>query len=83
MVVLVISVIILHHITSVLKVTSHIPVIGKIDRICGAIAGFFIDFIVIYIVCSIIFSIIPQETLDGIGLTKEAIESSVLLHAFY
>lgn len=82
-VILVISFVILHHIVSVLKVTSHIPVIGKIDRICGAIAGFLIDFIVIYIICSIIFSIVPQEALDGIGLTKKAIENSVLLHAFY
>ena len=82
-VVLVLSIVILHHVVSVLKVTSHIPVIGKIDRICGAIAGFLIDFIVIYIICSIIFSIVPQETLDGIGLTKKAIENSVLLHAFY
>ena len=82
-VVLVLSIVILHHVVSVLKVTSHIPVIGKIDRICGAIAGFLIDFIVIYIICSIIFSIVPQETLDGIGLTEKAIENSVLLHAFY
>lgn len=82
-IILVISFIILHHVVSVLKVTSHIPVIGKIDRICGAIAGFFIDFIVIYIIFSIFFSVVPQETLDGIGLTKEAIGNSVLLQAFY
>lgn len=82
-VVLVLSFVILHHVVSVLKVTSHIPVIGKIDRICGAAAGFFIDVIVIYIICSIFFSIMPRETLDSIGLTKEAIGDSVLLHIFY
>lgn len=82
-VVLVLSFVILHHVASVLKVTSHIPVIGKIDHICGAVAGFFIDFIVIFIICSIFFSVVPKETLNDMGLTKEAIEDSVLLHIFY
>lgn len=79
----IISFIILRHAANIFKITSHLPVIGKLDRIGGAIAGFLVDFIIIYIVCNIFFGMMPQELLDNIGLTKKAVEGSVLLQAFY
>lgn len=73
----------LRQLVKLLKIVDHIPVIGPINHIGGAIAGFLVNFIIIYIVCSIFFGIVPQEFLDNLGLTKSAIEGSLLLQAFY
>lgn len=82
-VVFIILFIILRHVANIFKITSHLPLIGKADRICGAVAGFLIDFIVIYIICQLFFGMMPQDILDSIGFTKKAIEGSVLLQSFY
>ncbi|MCX4327489.1 MAG: CvpA family protein [Lachnospiraceae bacterium] len=82
-IIFIISFIILRHAANIFKITSHLPVIGKLDRIGGAIAGFLVNFIIIYIICSLFFGIMPQDMLDNIGLTKKAIRDSVLLQAFY
>ena len=65
-----------------LKILDHLPVFDKLNHICGAVAGFLIDFIVICIICSIIFKTVPQVILDNIGLTKNAVESSLFLSVF-
>ncbi len=65
-----------------LKILDHLPVFDKLDHICGAAAGFLLDFILICIICSMIFKTVPQGILDSIGLTKNAIESSLLLSVF-
>ncbi len=75
--------IILRHLANIFKIASHLPLIGTADRICGAVAGFLINFIVIYIICQLFFGIMPQDALISIGFTKKAIENSVLLQAFY
>ena len=65
-----------------LKIVGMLPVIDKIDHICGAAAGFLLDFIIISIICGMIFKTVPQEMLDSIGLTQNAVESSLLLSVF-
>lgn len=82
-IVFLVAFIILRHVAGMLKFTRHIPVIGFLDRIGGAVAGFLTDFIVIYIIAGIFFSVIPQEILESWGFTQEAIRNSLLLQAFY
>lgn len=73
---------ILRQVIKLLKIVDHIPVIGFVSHIGGALAGFLINFIIIYIICNIFFGIMPQELLDYWGLTKNAIEGSLLLQVF-
>lgn len=82
-VVFLISLVILRQLVGILKIVDHIPVAGTINHIGGAIAGFLLNFIIIYIICSIFFVTVPKELLDSWGLTESAIESSILLKAFY
>ena len=65
-----------------LKIVDYIPVIGFLNKLGGAAVSFFISFIIIYVICSAVFSYVPQEALDSVGLTKQAIKGSILLSAF-
>ena len=82
-VVFIIAAIILGHLAGVFKIASHLPVIGRLDRLGGAVAGFIISFIIIYLLSCIFFALVPKETLDGWGLTEKAVKNSLLLKAFY
>lgn len=82
-VVFLIALVILRQLVNVLKIVDHIPVAGTLNRIGGAVAGLVLNVIIIYILLSIFFVIVPQEFLDSLGLTKNAIENSILLQAFY
>lgn len=82
-VVLIIAAVVLGHLAGVFKIASHLPVIGKLDRLGGAIAGFITSFIIIYLLSCIFFAFVPQETLAGWGITEETVQDSLLLKAFY
>jgi len=81
-VVFIVTFIILRHVIKLFKIVDKIPVIGFIDHIGGAVAGFIVNFIIIYILAGIFFSVVPQEILDGWGITQEAVSNSYILQAF-
>lgn len=81
-IIFIIAMIILSQAIKVLKIVDHIPVIGLVNKLGGAVIGFFIEFIVFYIICAFIFNLTPQTTLDSWGFTKEAIEKTYVLQAF-
>lgn len=81
-IVFIIAMIVLSQAIKVVKIVDHIPVIGLINKIGGAIIGFFIEFIVFYIICAFVFHLTPQATLDSWGFTREAIEKTYVLQAF-
>lgn len=66
----------------VLKIVDHIPVIGFVNKAGGAVAGFLVDFTIIYVVCSFLFTIVPAEAWAEIGLTKSVIKHTILLSVF-
>lgn len=66
----------------ILKIVDHIPVIGFVNRLGGAIVGFLVTFIMIYIIIDILFTILPQPELNAIGLTKKVIDDTVFLSVF-
>ena len=73
---------VLRHLIKILKIVDHIPVIGVLNHIGGAVVGFLVDFVIILIICSIVFKWVPQGILDSIGFTKSAINNSMLLSVF-
>lgn len=66
----------------ILKIVDHLPVIGFVNRLGGAIVGFLVTFILIYIIVSFLFMILPQNELNSIGLTKKVIENTIFLSVF-
>ncbi len=66
----------------VLKIVDHIPLIGFLNRVGGAIAGFLVDFIIIYVICSFLFTIVPASAWTEIGLTRAVIKNTILLSVF-
>lgn len=66
----------------ILNLVDRIPVIGVINHLAGAVCSFLAAFILIYLLVSLILGMVPQTALDQIGLTKTAVEHSVLLGAF-
>ena len=65
-----------------LKIVDHIPVIGFVNRVGGAIAGFLVDFVIIYVVFYFLFTIVPTDAWAEIGLTKAVIKNTILLSVF-
>lgn len=66
----------------VLKIVDHIPVIGFLNKAGGAVAGFLVDFIIIYVICSFLFTIVPAAAWTEIGLTGAVIKNTILLSVF-
>lgn len=69
-------------IVKLLNLVDSIAVIGFVNHFAGAVCGFLVAFLLIYLLVSLILGGIPQVALDQIGLTKTAVEHSVLLGAF-
>lgn len=40
----------------IFKLIDHIPVIGFVNKVGGAVAGFLVDFMIIYVICMFLFS---------------------------
>ncbi len=73
----------LRYFANIFKLVDRIPFIGKLDRVGGAVAGFLVDFAAIYIITGLIFGVMPQEALDSFGLSKGAVDDSLILSVFY
>lgn len=67
---------------TILNLVDRVPVIGLLNHLAGAVCGFLAAFILIYLLAHLVFGAVPQTALDQIGLTREAVEHSVLLGAF-
>lgn len=69
-------------VAKLVKLVDLIPVIGKLDRLGGAVAGFLIVFVVCCVVFAFLDKVIPGKIWDSWGLTKEAVEKTYILQAF-
>ena len=74
--------IVLHHIVGMLKLVDYIPVVGTLNKLGGAVAGFLVEVIFFFILGRVLFSLIPMESWAQMGLTREMIDASYLLRAF-
>lgn len=71
------------HLVNLLKIIDEIPLIGLVNRLGGAIAGFFWIFFVLVLIGSIFFGMLPGDLLAGWGFSREAVEQTVLLKSFF
>ena len=74
--------IILYQLIKVLHIVDYIPVIGKVNKLGGAVAGFLLEFLFLFMICAILSGVVPQTVLDQWGLTKDVISHTYLLQAF-
>lgn len=74
--------VVFRQVVKVLNLVDKIPVLGFINHFGGAVCSFMVSFILIYLIVTFVFMGIPQNILDGWGLTQEAVQHSVLLGAF-
>ena len=77
-----IALLVLRHVVKILNLVEHIPVLGTINRLGGAIVGFTVAFVLLYVVCSLLFRMLPQTTMDEWGLTEEVIEKTHIFRVF-
>lgn len=64
------------------KLVDHIPVVGKINKLGGAVIGFLWVFLLCLLLCNIFFTYIPKELQHSMGFTEEAIRETILLNVF-
>jgi len=69
-------------IAKLIKIVDWIPVVGTMDRIGGAIAGFCTAFLICYFLFHFLGAVIPQRVWNEWGLTKEVVDKTYLLQAF-
>lgn len=74
--------IVLRWVVQLFNLVDRIPVIGFVNHFAGAVCGFLVAFLLIYLLVSLVLGWVPQAALDQIGLTRTAVEHSVLLGAF-
>lgn len=77
-----ISLLVLRHLLKILNLLDHIPIIGAINRLGGAIVGFTVAFVLLYVVCSLIFRMMPQAVAGEWGVTEEIIEKTHIFKVF-
>ncbi len=74
--------IVLMQLIKVLKIVDYIPVVGKINKLGGAVAGFLWMFVVVLLVSNVFFTYVPKEARKEMGITKKAAKETVLFQAF-
>lgn len=65
-----------------LKVIDHIPVVGKVNKWGGAIAGFLWIFLLCLLAGKIFFAGVPVQIQEAMGYTQQALHESVLVQVF-
>ncbi|MCH5266740.1 MAG: CvpA family protein [Lachnospiraceae bacterium] len=72
--------IVCHYLVGALGLVDRIPIVGALDKYGGAIVNFIVAFIVIYYVANLFLNgIIPQETLDSWGWTRETLNKTIFI----
>lgn len=65
-----------------LKMVDRIPVVGKLDKLGGAVFGFLWVFILCLLLGNVFFTYVPRSVQKQMGLGKRAVENTVLLNVF-
>lgn len=73
---------VLLHLANSLKLIDHIPVVGKLNKIGGAVVGFFWVFLLLLLFGNVFFTFMPVEMQRSMGFTKKAIKQTVLFQVF-
>lgn len=64
------------------KLVDCIPVVGKLNKLGGAVAGFLWVFLLCLVLGNVFFTYIPKEMQHRMGFTEQAVQETVLLSVF-
>lgn len=67
---------------SALRLVDHVPVLGKLNKLGGAVLGFFWMFLLCLLLGNVFFTYVPKELRHQWGFTKKAVQNTVLLSVF-
>lgn len=62
---------------------SHVPVLGTLNRIGGAVLGIFKAMLVLFVLCTLLLALQPLLAVSNIPLTTAVIEHTTILKFFY
>ncbi len=81
MLVIVIIQIVFGIIMNLLKLVDKIPVVGKINKLGGAAAGFLCTFLIIFCIVNLTFTYLPYKTLKSAGYSRKHVRETYILSA--
>lgn len=64
------------------RLLDDIPVVGKLNKLGGAVVGFLWVFLLCLLVGNVFFTYIPKELQHKMGFTEKAVQETVLLNVF-
>lgn len=64
------------------RLLDDIPVVGKLNKLGGAVVGFLWVFLLCLLLGNVFFTFIPEELQKKMGFTKKAVQETVLLNVF-
>ena len=67
---------------SALRLVDHVPVLGKLNKLGGAVLGFFWMFLLCLLLGNVFFTYVPKELRHQWGFTKKAVQNTVLMCVF-
>lgn len=73
---------ILFRVVHALKLIDHVPVLGRLNRLGGAVLGFFWVFLLCLLLGNVFFTYVPKELQHQWGFTKTEVQNTVLLNVF-
>lgn len=65
-----------------LKPVDKLPVVGKLNKLGGAVFGFLWVFILCLLLGNVFFTYVPKQVRRQMGLGKRAVQETVLLNVF-
>lgn len=78
----VVALVVFWQVAKLVKIVDLIPLVGTMDKLCGALAGFCIAFLICYFVLGFLDDVIAQKMWNEWGLTKKMVKETYLLKAF-
>lgn len=78
----VIALFVFWQVVKLVKIVDFIPLVGTLDKLCGALAGFLIAFLLCFFLIGFLGDVISQKMWNEWGLSQKAIKETYLLRIF-
>lgn len=72
----------LFRVIKALKLVDYVPVVGKLNKLGGALLGFLWVFLLCFLIGNVFFTYVPKQVQKEWGFTNKAVERTVLLQSF-
>ena len=78
----VVALVVFWQVAKLIKIVDLIPIVGTLDKLCGALAGFCIAYLICYFLLGFLDDVIAQRVWNDWGLTKKMVKETYLLQLF-